>query len=136
MASTKKKRQTKHRGNAAGIVETRGRTGRNRPEVAPAKGKGRGARSGGGQMAQARANRFSKPPSWSGAAQRAVFAVAIFVAAAIFLLHQPPAAAVALGGFMVLLYTPMGYLMDSYFYKRRRSQAAAAKAAPTKGAKP
>jgi hypothetical protein len=28
MAQTKKKRSTKHRGNAAGIVETRGRTGR------------------------------------------------------------------------------------------------------------
>ena len=28
MAQTKRKRQTKHRGNAAGIVETRGRTGR------------------------------------------------------------------------------------------------------------
>jgi len=28
MASTKKKRRTKHRGNAAGIVESRGRTGR------------------------------------------------------------------------------------------------------------
>ena len=124
MASTKKKRQTKHRGNAAGIVETRGRTGRNRPEVAPAKGKG-----------SARANRFNKPPSWSSALQRAVLAVAIFVVIAIVALHQPPAAAIALGVFMVLLYTPMGFYMDSYFYKRRRNQAAAAKAAPTKKAK-
>ena len=28
MAQTKKKRSTKHRGNAAGVVEARGRTGR------------------------------------------------------------------------------------------------------------
>ena len=28
MAQTKRKRQTKHRGNAAGVVESRGRTGR------------------------------------------------------------------------------------------------------------
>lgn len=126
MASTKKKRQTKHRGNAAGFVETRGRTGRNRP-VADANGKG-AARKG-------RAERFNKPPSWSGSLQKAVLAVAIFVVIAIVALHQPPAAAIALGAFMVLLYTPMGFYMDSYFYKRRRNQAAAAKAAPTKKAK-
>ena len=28
MAQTRRKRQTKHRGNAAGVVESRGRTGR------------------------------------------------------------------------------------------------------------
>ena len=28
MAQTRRKRQTKHRGNAAGMVESRGRTGR------------------------------------------------------------------------------------------------------------
>jgi hypothetical protein len=120
MASTKKKRQTKHRGNAAGFVETRGRTGRNRP-VSDAGKSGKG----GSAARQSRANRFSKPPSWSSAAQRAVIAVAIFVVLAIVALHQKPAAAIALGGFMVLLYTPMGYYMDTYFYKRRQAQAAA-----------
>ena len=30
MAQTRKRRQTKHRGNAAGMVESRGRTGRRR----------------------------------------------------------------------------------------------------------
>jgi hypothetical protein len=132
MASTKKKRQTKHRGNAAGFVETRGRTGRNRPEVAPAKGRGK---KGGGTMAQARANRFAKPPSWSSAFQRALFAVVIFVGVVVLAFGQKPLPAIALGVFMLLLYTPMGYLMDSYFYKRRRNQAAAAKAATTKQAK-
>ena len=131
MAPTKKKRQTKHRGNAAGFVETRGRTGRNRPEVAPGKGRGKG----GGTMAQARANRFAKPPSWSSAFQRALFAVVIFVGVVVLAFGQKPLPAIALGVFMLLLYTPMGYLMDGYFYKRRRNQAAAAKAAPTKKAK-
>lgn len=132
MAPTKKKRQTKHRGNAAGFVETRGRTGRNRPEVAPAKGRGKAK---GGTMAQARANRFAKPPSWSSAFQRALFAVVIFVGVVVLAFGQKPLPAIALGVFMLLLYTPMGFLMDSYFYKRRRNQAAAAKAAPTKKAK-
>ena len=37
MAQTKRKRQTKHRGNAAGEVESRGRTGR-KPTVAEKSG--------------------------------------------------------------------------------------------------
>ncbi len=125
MASTRKKRQTKHRGNAAGFVETRGRTGRNRPAVAPAKGKG-------GAMSRARANRFATPPTWRGAFQRALFTVVIFVAVVVLAFGHKPLPAIALGVFMMLLYTPMGYLMDSYFYKRRRTRAAAAKDVPGK----
>ncbi len=129
MASTRKKRQTKHRGNAAGFVETRGRTGRNRPAVAPAKGKG--------HMAQARATRFSKPPTWKGAFQRALFAVVIFIAVVVLAFGQKPLPAVALGVFMLLLYTPMGFLMDSFFYKRRQTQTQAAAARDgTKKARP
>ena len=63
MASTKKKRQTKHRGNAAGFVETRGRTGRNRPVAeTPTK------------RSALRTERFNPPPSWKGPAQRAAIA--------------------------------------------------------------
>jgi len=40
MAQTKRKRQTKHRGNAAGVVESRGRTGR-KPTKAEKEGKPR-----------------------------------------------------------------------------------------------
>ena len=39
MAQTKRKRQTKHRGNAAGVVESRGRTGR-KPTADEKSGKG------------------------------------------------------------------------------------------------
>ena len=131
MASTKKKRQTKHRGNAAGFVETRGRTGRNRPAVAEGGkgGKGKGRPS---TMGQARAARFAKPPTWKSAFQRALFAVALFVVVVVIAFHQKPAPAIALGVFMLLLYTPMGFLMDSYFYKRRQTQAAAARTASKK----
>ena len=38
MAQTRRKRQTKHRGNAAGFVESRGRTGR-KPTAAEKSGK-------------------------------------------------------------------------------------------------
>ena len=40
MAQTKRKRQTKHRGNAAGVVESRGRTGR-KPTAAEKSGDAR-----------------------------------------------------------------------------------------------
>ena len=44
MAQTRRKRQTKHRGNAAGVIEARGRTGR-KPTAAEKSGKGpQGAR--------------------------------------------------------------------------------------------
>jgi hypothetical protein len=35
--------------------------------------------------------------------------------------------AVALGGFMLLLYIPIGYYTDSFFYRRRQQQIAAKK---------
>jgi hypothetical protein len=113
MASTKKKRRTKHRGNAAGIVETRGRTGRNRPVADTKK-----------QRSTSRMERFNRPPSWKSAAQRAAIAVGIFVVVVVVAFHQKPAPAILLGGFMLLVYTPMGFYMDSFFYKRRQAQAA------------
>ena len=42
MAQTRRKRQTKHRGNAAGVVESRGRTGR-KPTAAEKSGKAQAA---------------------------------------------------------------------------------------------
>jgi hypothetical protein len=108
MASTKRKRRTKHRGNAAGIVETRGRTGR-KPTAQERK-------------AQARRDRFSKPPTWRGSFNRAIVAVVIFVAVITLLLHQNPIAAVGLGAFMLLFYVPMTYYMDMYFYRRRQAK--------------
>ena len=62
MAQTKKKRSTKHRGNAAGVVETRGRTGR-KPTDAEKKPAATGGK---------RQDRFDRPPSWreAGSATR------------------------------------------------------------------
>ena len=119
MASTKRKRKTKHRGNAAGIVETRGRTGR-RPE--PAKSK-----------SSIRRDRYAKPPTWQSAINRALIAIAIFIAVVILVLGQNPAAALALGVFMLLIYVPMGYYTDLFIYRRRQAKLAGGKApAPDK----
>jgi hypothetical protein len=109
--ATKRKRSTKHRGNAAGVVETRGRTGR-KPTASESKTSSR----------PTRADRFSRPPSWRSSVNRALIAVVVFVGVIIFAFGQNPAAAVALGGFMLLIYVPMGYYMDSYFYRRRQAK--------------
>jgi hypothetical protein len=111
VASTKRKRRTKHRGNAAGIVETRGRTGR-KPEPADRKVAAR----------RARMDRCSKPPTVRSALQRSSIAAIVFVAAMILIVHQPVPAAIALGGFVLLFYVPLSYYTDLFFYRRRQAK--------------
>jgi hypothetical protein len=114
MAQTKRKRRTKHRGNAAGVVESRGRTGR---QLEPAKGgKGRALRT----------DRLDRPPSWRSAANRAAIATVLFIAV-ITLIGQKIGVAIAIGAFMFFTYIPLGYYTDSYVYKRRQAKRAAGK---------
>jgi hypothetical protein len=115
MAQTKRKRRTKHRGNAAGIVETRGRTSR------PASPDAREAQRKEEQR-KSRLDRYAKPPSWRSAANRALVATVLFVAVVVLAFGQRVQSAIALGGFMLLLYIPIGYYTDSFFYKRRQQQ--------------
>jgi hypothetical protein len=115
MAQTRRKRRTKHRGNAAGVVEHRGRTSRPAsPEQRKADRKA--------AARQARNDRYSKPPTWRSAANRALIATLLFVAVIVVAFKQPISQAVAIGGFMLLLYIPIGYLTDSFFYNRRQAQ--------------
>ena len=112
MAPTKRKRRsTKHRGNAAGMVETRGRTGRKT-----------GAADSKGAARRARMDRFSKPPTVRSAVQRSSIAAVVFVAAMILIVHQPVPAAIALGGFVLLFYVPLSYYTDLFFYRRRQAK--------------
>jgi hypothetical protein len=105
MAQTKRKRRTKHRGNAAGMVEARGRTGRT--VAAPPKD-----RKG------LRAERLNRPPTWTSALNRAAIAAVLFVVIVVVIGQGIPTA-VAIGGLMFLLYVPLGYYTDSFIYKRR-----------------
>ena len=70
MAQTRKRRQTKHRGNAAGMVESRGRTGR-RPE--PGERKKLDAKA---EARLRREQRLNSPPTWRGSLNRAAIAAA------------------------------------------------------------
>ena len=112
MANTKRRRRTKHRGNAAGIVEARGRTGR-KPTASERKADARAA---------ARQKRLDQPPSWRTSANRAGITTLIFAVALVLLFKRPIGAAVALAGFMFFVYVPMGYSLDSWLYRRRQRQ--------------
>jgi len=116
MAHTKRKRRSKHRGNAAGTVEARGRTGRKPTEQEQRK---RGS-------VDARAERRFQQPSWTGAATRAGLASLM-----LFVLFQTGLAgeqqsivtSLALAVAAFLIYVPMGYKVDRIFWERRMRKA-------------
>jgi hypothetical protein len=120
MAQTRRKRRTKHRGNAAGIVEQRGRTSR-----PPSPEERKALRRE--EAKQARQNRFAKPPSWQRAAMRSLVTTGIFVVFVILALKNPIGQTLALGGFLFLLYIPLGYFTDSFFYRRFQARQGQAK---------
>lgn len=107
MAQTKRKRQTKHRGNAAGVVESRGRTGR-KPTVAEKTGKPR----------EERIPKRDRPPTWTGAFYRAMVAAVLMLLVSLFLLKKP-SQAIALFPIVLLLYVPISYYTDLWLYNRR-----------------
>ena len=117
MAQTKRKRRTKHRGNAAGVVEARGRTGR-KPTAAERKLDAKE------EARLRRQARMDRPPSWRGSINRAAIAAIFFVLLAMFILDAEPAQAISLGAFMLLLYVPMGYYTDMFIYRRRQRNKA------------
>ena len=114
MASTKRRRRTKHRGNAAGIVEVRGRTGR-KPTSAERK-------TSGGR--QPRPHRLDSPPTWKSAIQRAALATALFVVLVGLVFKQPLGTLISIAGFVFLMYIPLGYYTDLALYRRRQRQKA------------
>ncbi len=129
MAQTKKKkRSTKHRGNAAGVVEARGRTGRKLDEKERKAAKPKSSSSSGRPTTSkdARLARLGKPPTWKSALWRAVAATAIFFVILLLAFQQKPGQALALSGFMLLVYIPLGYYTDLMLHRRfLRKQAAA-----------
>src|SRR5687767_14870539 len=123
MAQTKRKRRTKHRGNAAGTIEARGRTGRKPTAADRRKGAG-GARDD---------RRFAEP-TWSGAAMRAGFAaVTLFVLFQLGIAgdEQGIATSIVLCLAAFLLYVPLGYKVDRIFWERRMRKAG--RAIPERG---
>jgi hypothetical protein len=113
MAQTKRKRRTKHRGNAAGIVESRGRTGR---PLTPEEQK-KAARAAGGQR------RRLKPPTWKSAALKsAAMAAVLFVMsqAGFLVKNSTIASSLAVSVIAMALYTPLAFTTDKWAYNRQQ----------------
>jgi hypothetical protein len=118
MAQTKRRRQTKHRGNAAGVVESRGRTGR-KPTTAEKTGKA-GAP---GSAKERRLERMEREPTWRGAIVRAMAAAVLMLLISILLLKKPNQA-IALFPIVLIAYVPISYYTDTWLYKRRMASKA------------
>ena len=114
-------RKTKHRGNAAGMIESRGRTGR-RPSAAEkgsSAGRGRGAR-------EPRKNRYDSPPTWKGSLWRAAIAAAVVYAVSTLLLkHTTPTKNLLIVPVVLALYMPVIYYTDHFMYRRQQRRKAA-----------
>jgi hypothetical protein len=125
MAQTRRRRQTKHRGNAAGVVEARGRTGR-KPTAAEKGGKGAQA----AREKDKRMEKYDRPPSWRSAFTRAMFAAVLLLVVGL-VLHIK--AAIVYFPVALLLYTPVSYYTDLWLFRRRqrtKAKRAGGKAAP------
>jgi hypothetical protein len=127
MPPTKKKRQTKHRGDATGRVTARGRTGR-KPTADERKSSARD---------DARARRLARldqPPTWRGALNRALVAAALFLLLMIFFFkNQQLGPKVGIAVFMLAVYVPMGYYTDLFVYRRRQAKKLQERAAKKDG---
>lgn len=128
MPQTKRKRKTKHRGNAAGVVEARGRTGR-KPTAEEKSPKLRDSKQA--QRAK-REERYDKPPTWKGAIYRALAAAVVMLLISLMLIKKP-GQAIAIFPIVLVLYIPISYYTDLWMYRRRqRNKAKRAGKAPVR----
>jgi hypothetical protein len=114
VAQTKRKRQTKHRGNAAGVVESRGRTGR-KPTAAE---KSLAAKER-AEKRERREARHDRPPTWRGAFSRALAAAVLVLVVMLVLLPHKKSQAFLYFPFVLVLYVPISFYTDQWLYRRR-----------------
>lgn len=106
------KRRTKHRGNAAGMVETRG--------VTSSRAKQNG--SAGPKRTQAASDPRLRVPTWRSAFIRAVFAAVVFAVVMIALMDAKPGGVAVTTVLLLGIYTPFGYYFDLFLYRRRMAK--------------
>ena len=113
MAQTRRKRQTKHRGNAAGVVESRGRTGRK-----PTAAEKTGTAELGGRTQKEVDRRDRRRPGRAPSTRRCSPTVLLLFVILIFL----KGSAGAIGLFPIVLgaYTVVSYYTDKWVYERRQ----------------
>ena len=116
MAQAKRRRQSKHRGNAAGGIEARGRTGRplsaSERKTAPRE--------------QRREERLNRQPTWRSAAQRAALAGVMMFAVLLFIgpKHSKDRLLSALiyAVLATVLYVMIGYYLEMFLWRRRMAK--------------
>jgi cytochrome c-type biogenesis protein CcmH/NrfG len=120
VAQTKRRRQTKHRGDATGAVVARGRTGRKPTTAEKSESARRTADS-----RERRQERLNRPPTWRGAFVRALVAAVLVLAASLFLLGKKnEGQAFLFFPIVVLIYVPCSYYTDLWLYRRRQRKQA------------
>jgi phosphatidylglycerophosphate synthase len=119
MAQTKRKRQTKHRGNAAGVVESRGRTGR-KPTAAEKSGTGAGSAKAKGPPI----DRRDRPPTWRSAFIKGMLAAVVLLLFMILFLPKSNASLIGLFPVVLVLYTVISYFTDRFVYRYRQRNKA------------
>ena len=118
MAQTRRKRQTKHRGNAAGGIVARGRTGRP-PTAEEKKRADRDSR---------REERLNRKPTLKGSAMKAGLA-GLFMFVFLLLFNHPKggsplAGALITAAIAMVLYIGLGYYIELYLWRRRMAKKA------------
>ncbi len=116
MAQTPRKRRSKHRGNAAGVVEARGRTGR---PPSPTEKKKQARET-------AREQRLNRAPTWKGSFKRAVLAAGFMLIFLVLIekgtIVHKLTTSVFVAVFACLLYAPAGYYLELWMYRRRMAK--------------
>lgn len=108
-----KKRKRKHRGNAAGIIEARGRTGRASAQASRQTPK---------TAAERRRERFERPPTWRAATIRSAITAAFLLVVMLLILKRTIVQTLPLVVFMFLMYIPLGYGLDAMLYRWRQNR--------------
>jgi hypothetical protein len=119
MAQTRRKRQTKHRGNAAGFVESRGRTGR-KPTAAEKSGEAANAAKA---RKEKQLDKRDQPPTWRGAFIKAMLAGVVLLLVVTLVLKQSKGA-FGLFPIVIVMYTVISYYTDKFVYDRRQRKKA------------
>jgi preprotein translocase subunit Sss1 len=109
MAQTKRKRQTKHRGTAAGVVTSRGRT--SKPPSADVVKKQK--------REDARVQRLTKKPTWKSSSLRALLAAAFICIFLLISTRGNVPASIAFAAIAALIYIPAGFYLETFLWRRR-----------------
>jgi hypothetical protein len=69
-----------------------------------------------------RVDRRDQPPTWRSAINRALIGAGVFLALLLVVFRQSVVGSIGLAALMMVIYVPMGYAIERFFYNRRQAQ--------------